>query len=217
MHMRQSAFLRFGIICLIAGLIGGAGCSRKQAKYIESPTSTASEIRVAPNLEGAKASTGGIASTVTPSLNPQVLANALPEDDSMKPYTASVAEEKMNPVPMQDGTRSDFSTLTKTFTKSGGDGSLVIKASLTDTRSIPVLTAFIDSYSEYSNDQAVRKKLTVQGETAWLTYQQGVAGGYGSVVMLYRGRFLIQVDGNLGVTQEDLIIALNAYHFDQLK
>jgi hypothetical protein len=121
---------------------------------------------------------------------------------------------------MQDGTRAEFTTVTKTFTKIVGDQVITIQTALTDTRSIPVLTAFIDSYSEFTNDQTMRKKVSFQNGIAWLTYSKDAAtdaNGFGSVTMLYRNRFLIQIDGNLGSTQDELTAFLNAYHFDQLK
>lgn len=210
LFLKASAFL-------CACLIGGAGCFQKKTTIIESPTSTESEIRVSPNLEGAKASTGGIQATITPVLNSVSLASALPEDDALKGFTASAVQETKDPVPMQDGTRSEFATVTKTFTKQDKVQTLAIKASITDTRSIPVLTAFIESYSEYTNDVSMRKKIRIQDTDAWLTYQRQDGGGYGSVTMIYRGRFLIRIDGNLGISQDQLLQTLNAYQFENLK
>ncbi len=110
--------------------------------------------------------------------------------------------------------------MSKTFERTDGDRMYSIHTSLTDTRSIPVLTAFLDSYSEYSNETGMRKQISSQGETAWLTYRMG--GGspensFGSIVMLYRNRFLIQIDGNIGVPQTELEKILNSYHFDKMK
>lgn len=215
--MRHSALHCLSAVCFVAVIVGGAGCSKKQASYIESPASQKSEIRVEPNVEGGKAATGGASATMTPSIDSSILANALPSDTALTGFKASVAEERMNPVPMQDGTRSDFKTLTKEFSATTDNRTRIIRTLITDTRSIPVLTAFIDSYSEYSNETSSRTKINIKDGEAWLTYQKNEAEGYGSVVMLYRERFLIQIDGNLGVSKDDLISALNAYRVDQLK
>lgn len=208
------------VVCTtIVCIIGGAGCFRKSVPYTQSPPQQ-EVIDVQPNSEGAKASTGGIQATVTPSLDSQLLAGILPDDKSLEGYSSTVAEEQKNPVPLQDGTRADFLTMTKTFERSDENRFYSIRASLTDTRSIPVLTAFLNSYSEYSNELGVRKKLSIQGESAWLTYRMGGSdpeSGFGSIIMLYRNRFLIQIDGNMGVRQKILESILNAYHFDQMK
>jgi hypothetical protein len=210
------------VICaLVACAIGGAGCFRKEAApYIEAPVKS-NEVIVPANAEGAKAATGGVQSTtITPVLDTQFLSNALPSDDTFKQYKASTAEETKNPVPMQDGTRTEFSTITKTFSKEIGEKIIVVKTSLTDTRSIPVLTAFLNSFSESKTETMSREKLVIQDGIAWLTYRTNDSisnEGFGSVTMLYRDRFLIQIDGNLGVTRDELIAFVNAYHFDQLQ
>lgn len=212
---RSSIIIYTGIVCLI----GGAGCFRKPNQYIPSPPQPA-VISVPANTEGANASTGGIQATVTPSLESEMLVKILPSDNFLKGFTASIPEEKKNPVPMQDGTRTEFSTITKSFSKTAYNQVITIQASLTDTRSIPVLTAFLDSFSEYANERGTRKKIMVQGETAWLTYQKNSGDdsvGFGSITMLYRNRFLIQIDGNLGVTQDELVQVLNGYDFSELK
>lgn len=204
---------------ILACLVTGAGCFGKTTPYIKSPSQPA-EVNVKPNVEGSKASTGGIQTTVTPSLETSSLANILPDDNVLKGFVPSTVQEKINPVPMQDGTRAEFSTVTKSFSKTENDLTTTIQASLTDTRSIPVLTAFIDSYAEYSNERGTRKALSVQGEKAWITQQNNGTDeieGFGSITMLYRNRFLIQIDGNVGISQDQLIKVLNEYHFDQLK
>jgi hypothetical protein len=215
--MNSSARFSFFMIAL-ACILFGAGCFQKERPYI--PSSPTKSVNVPATSEGAKASTGGIQATVTPSLETSMLVKALPDEGTDKTYKASVAEEKKNPVPTQDGTRTEFTTVSKTFTKEIGGAMISIQASITDTRSIPVLTAFIQSYAEFTNERASRKKIPIENETAWLTYSKENAtdaNGFGSVTMLYRNRFLIQIDGNLGVTEDELLEYLRGYHFDLLR
>ena len=217
--MRIIPGITITLSAIIACVIGGAGCFHKQTPFVPS-TPASAVIDVPASSEGAKASTGGIQATITPVLDTGSLAGVLPDDTTQNDFKASVADEQKNPVPLQDGTRTEFTTVSKTFTKIDGDQVITIQTAITDTRSIPVLTAFIDAYKEFSTDQTSRKKIPIQNETAWLTYSKdstGSANGFGSITMLYRNRFLIQVDGNLGVTQDELLTYLNAYHFDQLK
>lgn len=217
--MRNTSRITITLSAIIACVISGAGCFHKQTTFVPS-TPTPAVIDVPASTEGAKASTGGIQATITPVLDTGALANVLPDDSTQKDFKASVADEQKNPVPMQDGTRTEFTTVSKTFTKTDGDQTITIQTAITDTRSIPVLTAFIDAYKEFTTDQTSRKKVPIQNNTAWLTYSKDSAtatNGFGSITMLYRNRFLIQIDGNLGVTQDELLAFLNAYHFDQLK
>lgn len=207
------------LLAIFAGVIGGAGCFRAPSSYTQSPSS-GTVIDVPPNKRGAEASSGGAQATVTPALETRLLVEVLPANDVLKGFSASIAREEKNPVPMPDGTRTEFTTVSKSFTKTEGSRSLAIQASLTDTRSIPVLTAFIDSYSEYSNNGSKRKKIFIKDQPAWLTYQVtsgDVSEGFGSLVMLYRNRFLLQLNGNLGVTEEQLADVLKGYRFEMLQ
>lgn len=203
---------------LIACLSLGIGCSReKPVEYVESMP-VANEVIIPANLEGAKASTGGIATTVTPSLDVSLLAEALPSESDFSDYQSTIAQEAKNPVPMQDGTRAEFSTITKIFSKSTDSKDVSVQVAITDTRSIPVLTAFINSYSETNEELFVRKRISIHDADAWLTNRKNHIEdlvGFGSITMVYRNRFIIQIDGNLGVSQEELIRFANGIRFDR--
>jgi hypothetical protein len=204
----------------IACVVGGIGCFRNGSTPYIPNTEKINPVLIPANIEGGKASTGGIQATITPVLETQSLVDALPGEDSLEGYTATVPKETSYPVPLQDGTRTEYTNVSKSFTRSADGDVVVIQTALSDTRSIPALTAFLQSYSAFDQTLIERKRITVQDETAWLTYRKNSSDaieGYGSMVMLYRNRFLITIDGNLGVTQDELIRFLDAFHFDKLK
>ncbi|MFA5129526.1 MAG: hypothetical protein WC477_01250 [Patescibacteria group bacterium] len=200
-------------------IIAGWGCTKKTTQqFVPAPSSSATST-VAPNAAGGTASTGNMPATVTPEMNTETLVKALPDDGVLPGYQSAVPEEKKNPVPLPDGTKAEYTTLVKIFTTSTQDSTRVVSVSITDTRGLPVLTAFLDSYAPYLNDSGYRKKIDVSDQ-AWITYTNDPTGGpdgFGNVTMLLNNRFLIQIDGNKGVTAETLQLAASSVHQDALR
>jgi hypothetical protein len=208
-------------ICLLISAIAffGWGCAKKTPFIPAQPTGTSAAV--APNVPGAQASTGNLTATVTPEISSSILANAMPDDTILFGYSANVSQEQKNPVPMPDGTRTEYTTLQKTYTSFTGDETKIVQVSITDTRSLPVLTAFMDSYSPYQNDSGYRKQFRHDDTvTAWLTYMNSPDGderGFGSVTMMIHGRFLVQIQGNKGVTADELQSVAASIHQNALQ
>ncbi len=193
----------------------GAGCLKPAADYLKAPTSTPIEVK--PNVEGSKASTGGAEATITPPLATELLVQSLPKPP--EGWTATTPVESKQPVPLPDGTRSEVTRLESEYVK-GGDAVKNVKISITDTRGIPALLLFIESYEESAGESGYRKKMDAGGAPAWLTYAFGPnreADGTGSVTLIYRQRFHIQLDGGTGVSASDLTNLVSSFNFDALK
>ena len=211
--MRRIASLT--LMPLILVMIG-AGCGR-DVSFIASPQATPEQVPA--NLEGAHGSTGGQAATVTPSLETPILISAFPD----RPTGWSVDEprELKQPVPLPDGTATTYTSVTRTYSVLISKGKYAnIKVLLTDTRGIPALTAFLHSYQERSDDAGYRSKISIAGQEAWITYAYGPqreTDGQGSITLLSRGRFLIQMDGEQGISAETLRTLAGLFHFDALK
>lgn len=207
-------------ILVITTTLLGAGCFEKPRPYVQALPDEET-ITVAPTKEGGEASTGGQTDvTITPKLETQSIADAMPTPDALNGFSASTPVESTSPVPMPDGTRTDFPTVTVTFSRQDADAIRIIEVSLTDTRSIPVLTAFLSSYSAYENERGHRTPVEIAGETGWVTYTKtpdDTNRGFGALTMLYRGRFLIQINGNAGITEEDLVRTAKAFRFETLQ
>lgn len=203
------------IICLGVAFLG-LGCGPREPSYI--PAEEQTPIQVEPNAEGGKASTGGESATVTPELPTATLLAAFPQPKDG--WSAGDAIETKNPVPLPDGTRAEYTVLARNYEQEGPDVFYTIHATLTDTRGIPALTAFLDSYFERSDDDGYRKKTDVAGTSGWVTYSNSTPGdvdGSGSVVVLIHGRFLLQLDGGPGSTEEALLDLANSFSREVLK
>lgn len=199
---------------LLATVFFGAGCTRRSGTFVPAPEGKPAE---APKTtEGARASTGGHDVTVTPSLDPKILATTLPPDRALKDFKASETVEEKNPVPLPDGSRAEYSTLKKSFAK----GDATISVSITDTKSLPVLTAFIQSYRPYENSSGARWEVAIDDATGWITTSRTSDADHiiaSSFLMLYRDRFIIQMNANLGVTTEELLTLVRAIDLKQLR
>lgn len=209
------------LFLLVAVVTLGWGCSKKTPLFISAPQTNDASSTVTPNSQGAQASTGNLPTTLTPEIDPAILARALPDDNILPDYKAGIAQEQKNPVPKPDGTRTEYSTMMKTYSTSTESGSKIIQVAITDTRSLPVLTAFLDSFQPYKSDSGYREQIqSDQNVNAWLTYMNAPdadSGGFGSVTMLLRGRFLVQIQGNKGVTSDELKKMASGIHQDALK
>jgi hypothetical protein len=217
--MRKRAGLLFAAAVLV---VGGAGCfSKKSETPAYTPAGSTGEITVPPNAAGANASTGGYDTTVTPELATPTLVGALPDPSALPGFEADEPKESKNPVPLPDGTRDEFTSVDRTYTKAKGTPDEVrVHVSVSDTRSIPVLTAFVSNFSEFSNADGYRKRVTIEDSDAWILYTYDPArtrGGFGGLTMLYRGRFLIQIDGTLGTTEADLAAFAAAFDFSKFR
>ena len=206
---------------LILPLIG-AGCFEKDKTYIEAEITPATLEPQKESYEGAMASRGGYEATITSEIDGQILANALPDDDLLIGYLAGIPTETKYPVPDLEGKRTEYSSLTKVYEASLPDRGQSLTITITDTRGLPVLTSFIDSYAVYETDAGYRMMIDGGHEnfTAWMTYHRAIGddvGGFGSITALYRDRFLLQIDGNMGVTETDLKTLLEGVHFDLLQ
>jgi hypothetical protein len=207
--MRRIAFLSLLPIVLVTL---GAGCGRDVA-FVPAPQTT--PIDVKPNVEGAQGSMGGQSATVTPQLATQNLIRSLPKPS--KSWAADEPRELKQPVPLPDGTATEYVSVARDYT-SKSDGK-IIKVLISDTRGIPALTAFLDSYQERSDDAGVRTKISIMHQDTWLTYTYGPnreADGQGSITLLYRGRFLIEIDGEQGIGAETLKAFASSFQFDTL-
>lgn len=197
----------FGLMCF------GIGCNKTPA-YVPAPETT--PIEIPPTKEGAQASTGGYDTTITPQLDSALLVAALPPDNALADFEAKTPVEEKQPVPLPDGTRGEYSTLKKTYVK----GSSSIDLSITDTRSLPVLTAFIQSYQPYESPSGSRWEVVVGDATGWMTDSKSPDTDMSiacSFLMLYKGRFIIQMNGNTGISKEDLLILARALDLKPLR
>lgn len=199
---------------VLATAFFGAGCTARSGAFVPAPETRPAEVPK--TAEGAKASTGGYDVTVTPSLDPKLLAMALPPDRALKDFEADEVVEEKNPVPLPDGSRAEYSTLKKSFTK----GDATINVAITDTKSLPVLTAFIQSYRPYRNSSGARWEVAIDDAKGWVTTSQTSEAGHviaSSFLMLYRDRFIIQMNANLGVTTDELLVLARAIDLRQLR
>jgi hypothetical protein len=203
------------LLTILALAVMGFGCS-KTPDYVKAPEQGA--IEVTPTAEGGKASTGGESATITPVLATDALVRALPVP--LGNWTADEPVELKNPIPLPDGSRSEYTSVARTYHVAENGTSVAAKAVLTDTRGIPALTAFLDGYDERKDDSGYRTKIRIGDQDAWLVYQNGPSGaqdGSGSVVVLFNKRFLVQVDGELGLSTDLLIQLTNAFRWDELR
>lgn len=207
--MRQATALVLSLLLL------GVGCSRPDTSYVPAPQTNAPAVP--PSVEGGKASTGGENTTVTPILATALLVAAMPQTNS--DLTADEAQETRNPVPLPDGTRAEYVSVFRAYhLKNDGDVK-DINVTLTDTRGIPALYAFLDSYAERNSDTDYRRTTRIGDQDAWITYSLGPNGdadGTGSIVFLYHKRFLIQIDGSAGVSAEKLATFAERFNIDTL-
>jgi hypothetical protein len=214
--MRYSLCMRQLIIPFIAITALGFGCA-KTPSYIKAPEPTPLEVPASP--ESAKASTGGESATITPVLDTVLLVKAFPEPDEKK-WSADEPQEMRNPIPLPDGTRSEYVGVARTYQVIQGDKAIAARAILSDTRGIPALTIFLDGYFEHGDDWSYRKKIAVAGQDAWLSYGKGPNGdtdGIGSITMLFRERFLLQIGGEPGLSPDSLTALANAFNWDALR
>ncbi len=214
--------MRTGFLFAAAVIIVGAGCfSKKSETPSYTPAEPSSAVTVPPNAPGANASTGGYETTVTPELATPTLVSSLPDPSKLQGFTADEPKETKNPIPLPDGTRDEYTSIDRTYTKAGGTNDEVrVHVIVSDTRSIPVLTAFVNNFTEFSNADGYRKRITIEGTDAWILYTNDPArsrGGFGGLTMLYRGRFLIQIDGTLGTTEDDLVAFASAFDFSKFR
>ncbi|HWR00128.1 MAG TPA: hypothetical protein VN397_04775 [Candidatus Methylomirabilis sp.] len=196
-------------------LLQGAGCWTKAPTYVKATPSAPVEVK--PNVEGAKASTGGADATITPQIATEFLVSALPIPKD--PWTAADPVESRQPVPLPDGTRSEVTRVDREYRKNG-NAEQNIRISITDTRGIPALLLFMNSFEAYNNPSGYRKPLTSPNAATWLTYALGPNGaenGTGSVIQVYRERFLIQIDGGTGVSADELEAFVRSFDADALK
>lgn len=210
-----------GILLAVTAITLGWGCSKKAPPFLSAPNTGDTASTASPNVQGAQASTGNLPTTLTPEIDTSILAKALPDDGILPRFTADIPREQKNPVPKPDGTRTEYTTLVKTYTSSTDSGTKIVQVAITDTRSLPVLTAFLDSFASYKNDSGFREQIqNDQGVNAWLTYMNqpdSETGGFGSVTMLLRGRFLVQIQGNKGISADELKNVAYGVHQDALK
>ncbi len=214
---------RIGLLFALTLLLSiGGGCSKnteKPVSYI--PAAPSAPSVVTPNTQGANAASGGYESTVTPALETSRLVAAFPDVSAMTGFEADEPRETKNPVPLYDGTRDEYTSIDRTYIRSKGtDQEIRLHLTLSDTRSIPVVTAFEKNFTEFTNTDGYRKRVTVNGTDAWVLYTYDPArskAGFGGLTMLYRGRFLIQIDGTLGTTEEDLVRVASQFDFTKLQ
>lgn len=201
-------------VIAIATVLVGIGCQPAPSYQKAEPT-VAPEVK--PNPQGAKASTGGAEATITPQLATELLVRALPNPSDA--WTAADAVEVKLPVPLPDGTRTEYTRVDREYRKDG-DAEKFARISLTDTRGVPALLLFLNSYEPYDNASGYRKSLDQADATGWIAYTFGPNGetdGTGSVTMLIRGRFVVQIDGGTGVPASELEALARAFHIDALK
>jgi len=210
------------VLAVLLFLCIGGGCfkaAEPPAPYIPAPPSA--DINVPPNPAGAEASTGGAPVTVTPQLKTSLMVNALPSTSFQNGITADEPKEAKNPVPLPDGTRDEYITVERTYTSGEGtDEEVRYHVSISDTRGIPVLTAFVKNFNEFDSPDGYRRKVNISGTDAWILYTYDPAKnreGFGGLTMLYRDRFLIQVDATLGATEEDIVRLASAIDFTQFQ
>jgi hypothetical protein len=210
--------MKFIITPMVIGaiLLLGAGCFQK-TEYVEAPIST--PVHIEANLEGAKASTGGQEATITPQLKTVKLVDALPDPDKLSNTTADQPIEQFNPVPLPDGTRTEYTSVAREYTVKKETEDIRLQVTISDTRGIPVVSAFTKSFTEFDTPDGYRRPIDFNGAEAWVQYTydpEGLKNGFGSFTMLYRERFLIQIDGSLGMSEDELIEFANAFDYTQL-
>jgi len=197
-------------------LILGAGCF-KHTDYTKAPEPVS--VHVDANPEGAKASTGGAEATITPQLKTVKLVDALPDPESLQGVSADQPVEQLNPVPLPDGTRTEYTSIARAYTLNNEGGDITLQVTISDTRGIPVVSAFTKSFTEFRTEDGYRKPIDFNGTEAWIQYTydpEGLKNGFGSFTMFYRERFLIQIDGSLGMSEEKLIEFANTFDYEQL-
>lgn len=190
----------------------GAGCEARNT-YVAAPE--VAPIHVTPTTEGGSASTGGQSATVTPVLPTEILNQTFPVPNG--DWSVDEGIEIKNPVPLPDGSRAEYTSIAREYhLKDKG----AVKALLSDTRGIPALTAFLASLSERADEQGYRSKIRVGELEAWVTYAYGPnreEDGSGSLTLLFRERFLLQLDGGPGISAEALVKLAEAFHWDVLR
>lgn len=204
------------IVLVVPLLLMGAGCSHPDTSYVPAPQ-PAPAANVPPSVEGGKASTGGVSATVTPELATTLLVSALPQVGG--DVAADETVETHNPTPLPDGTRAEYTTVMRAYHLKTDAGLEDVTVTLTDTRGIPSLYAFLDSYAERNSDTDYRRPTRVGDQDAWITYTLGPNGdadGTGSITLLYHKRFLIQIDGSSGVSAEALARFAERFDLDAL-
>ncbi|MBD3251177.1 hypothetical protein GF380_01760 [Candidatus Uhrbacteria bacterium] len=203
-------------LLITSALLFGAGCF-EQTEYVEAPESA--PVHIDPNLEGAKASTGGRDATITPQINTAKLVRAFPDPYDLKNTTATEPVERFNPVPLPDGTRTEYTSVERTYLYQKEGSEIRIQTTIIDTRGIPVISAFVDSLTEFVSEDGYRKQTELNGVDAWIQYTydpEGLKDGFGSFTYLYRERFLIQIDGSLGWSEQELLQFAEAFNYDEL-
>lgn len=210
--------MKFVVVISLSLILVGAGCGRLDTSYVPAPPTDAPAVP--PSTEGGKASTGGETTTVTPVLATTLLVSAMPQVKGN--LSADETKETRDPVPLPDGTRTEYVSVYRTYHLKSGDDSADskdINVTLTDTRGIPALYAFLDSYAERNSDSEYRRMTRVGDQDAWITYSLGANGdadGTGSIVLLYHKRFLVQIDGSAGISAEVLARFAEQFNFDTL-
>ena len=207
-------FTRVLVIASLATLFG-AGCWSSPPDYVQAPTST--PVVVQPNKEGAKASTGGAEATITPPLSTDLLVSALPKPP--EGWTVTEPVESKLPLPLPDGTRAEATKLDREYRK-GGDAVKNVRISITDTRGIPALLQFMQSFEASETDAGYRRSVTLKDSVAWISYTYGPKreeDGTGSMTIVNRERFLIQIDGGTGVSAAELTALATSFTYDALK
>jgi hypothetical protein len=201
------------ILLLIAAVIAtGAGCFGAPVDYVKAPPSRPPDIK--PNPAGARASTGGYEATITPSLATELLVASLP--DAAGVYQAGIPVERQNPVPLPDGTAATYPSITVDYSDPAVAGRR-LNVTVTDTRGLPVLLAFLEGFNEYRNDTGARYRFDIAESAAWLSFTYESGGGSGSVIVAYRKRFIIQIDGTAGIAEDELIRFAESFNYDKLR
>jgi len=183
----------------------GFGCWWNQKpSYV--PAEPVNQIEVTPSVEGGQASTGGESATITPNTAIDILIAALPAVGDG--WTAADPVEKRDPVPLPDGTRAEYVSIQRAyqFDKNGTEDGLEFL--LTDTRGIPALLAFVDSYAERRDAAGYRTAIKIGDQDAWLTYAFGANAeqdGSGSIMFVLRERFIIQIDAKQGTSVQTIM------------
>ncbi|MEN9558526.1 MAG: hypothetical protein RL141_895 [Candidatus Parcubacteria bacterium] len=199
------------LFAALALILFGAGCSRTTAYTPAPPTG---DIEVVPSAEGARASTGGQPATITDALRTEQLVSALPPNHGG--WVGGEVAEIRNPIPLPDGTRAEYAGVTREYSA----GANTLRVTLTDTRGIPALTAFLDSYEARNTGEGYRAQIPIGTSHGWITYTYGdtrEAGGSGSLTLLYRNRFLIQCDGSVGISAETIAQFVEKMDFETLQ
>lgn len=201
-------------VIALATVLLGIGC-QTAPPYQKAEPKIAPEVK--PNPEGAKASTGGAEATITPQLATELLVRSLPEPTY--PWGAMEPVESKLPIPLPDGTRTEYTRVDREYRKAD-TATRYVKVSISDTRGIPALLLFLNAFEAYNNPSGYRKELVIPNAKAWLAYTDGRSEfepDYGSITLVYRDRFLIQIDGGEGISSEELESLVRTFNFDALK